>query len=49
MNFFPKLFGLDVSVLSDSMDEKKMTLEASCWRERVNLERPMFYILKFFS
>ena len=37
MNFFPKLFGLDVSdVLSDSVDEKKMTSETSCRHERVN-------------
>ena len=37
MNFFPKLFRLDVSdVLSDSVDEKKMTLETSCRHERVN-------------
>ena len=36
VNFFPKLFGLDVSdVLSDSVDEKKMTSETYCRRERV--------------
>ena len=37
LNFFPKHFGFDVSdVLSDSVDEKKMTSETSCRHERVN-------------
>ena len=48
-NILWNLFGIDVpNVMSDSVDEKKLTSETSCRRERVNdliLKSPHFNVL----